>query len=382
MLLFAYTAISLLLILFVSRKKINISLLKIILFAIFLRWIVILIFLPSSSEDLHSFLVAGQLLLDDNPKYISLYFPFFPYLGAIALLLKNIVHPYLSLKFIFSIADVMVILPIYYLAKRSSQAALVYALNPISIIAASIHGQFDVIPLLFFMTGIYLFLTNKLVSAVLFFSFGIYTKTWPLLFMIPLIKLAKIKWIFLLMAFFPLLFSLIHSILFQTSVLDIFNPVKNYRGLFGVWGWTKILAYTMHYEKNPLFEQIIRRVFLAAFVIFSFLRKDKNVLRNILTIMLFFFSFTPTFGIQWLTWMVPLLLIVRPKLWRLCLIILSIYLAIGFVWDADSYFRSIMTFWNSVVTRVGIITWLFLVFMFLYNIKQHVFFKAFEDKKN
>ena len=94
--------------------------------------------------------------------------------------------------------------------------------------------------------------------------------------------------------------------------------------------------------------------------------------------MLFFFVFTPTFGIQWLTWLVPFIIIVRPKLWRTFIFLVSIYIAAGFAWDAYQYFRDIITMWNGVVSRIGFIVWLLIISMFIKN----VFYKTTESQKD
>ena len=85
--------------------------------------------------------------------------------------------------------------------------------------------------------------------------------------------------------------------------------------------------------------------------------------------MLFLFVFSPTFGIQWFAWLVVFVILVKPKLWRTFIAFGSIYLTFGFAWDAYQYFRDIMSLWNSVISRIGFITWLFIVFMFFSNLK-------------
>ena len=84
--------------------------------------------------------------------------------------------------------------------------------------------------------------------------------------------------------------------------------------------------------------------------------------------MLFLFVFTPTFGIQWFVWLVPFIIIIKPKLWRVFLVVVSIYITFGFAWDAYQYFRDIMPLWNSVITRVGMFVWIFIIVMFWQNV--------------
>ncbi|MBI4226243.1 hypothetical protein HY612_03980 [Candidatus Roizmanbacteria bacterium] len=366
--LFVYTFLSLILILIASKKDIKIPFSVIVVFAFFLRLFVLALFLTSSSDDINTFLRDGQHLLDRSPRYDASYFPFIGYLGLTSLYLKNFIHPYTFLKIIFTIFDVAILIPLYILSKKNLQSTLIYALNPISIITLNIHGQMDSIPLFFFLSGLLFFMKNKLLTSLLTLSYAIYTKPWPILFVVPLFKKAKKKLLFGILAFFPLILTFIHSLFFPTPLLDVFEKVKNHRGIFGAWGFSKIALYLSNYKPIPLIELLMRRIFIAAFIVFSLVRDDKNLLRTILVIMLFLFVFTPTFGIQWFTWLVPFIIILRPKLWRTFLILVSIYMTFGFAWDAYQYYRDIMPFWNSVITRVGFFVWIFMIVMFFQNV--------------
>ena len=374
MLLFGYSLISLILIWIISKRNIKIPFKIIVIFAFILRIFVTLVFLTSKSDDINTFLRDGQYLLDQNPKYEASYFPFIAYLGMAAIYLKNLIHPYIFLKIIFTLFDVAILFPLYYLSKKNLQSVLIYALNPISIIVLNIHGQMESIPLFFFLSGVLFFMKNKLLSSILTLSYAIYTKPWPVLFVIPLIKKTKNKFFFVLLAFFPLLLTLMHVLFFPTPFYAILEKVKNHRGIFGAWGLSKIALYLTNYNLSPFIEQLMQRIFILAFIIFSIFREDKNILKSILMVMLFLFVFTPTFGIQWFIWLVPFIIIVRPRLWRMFLVLASIYLAFGFAWDVYQYFRDISTLWNSVITRVGFFVWIFIIIMFW----QNVLFKTSE----
>src|SRR3990167_4877811 len=370
MLLFSYTFVSLALIWIVAKKNIRIPFPLIIILAFVLRLFITLAFLTSKSDDLNTFLRDGQYLLDRNPKYDASYFPFIAYLGMTAIYLKNVIHPFIFLKIIFSIFDVAILFPLYYLSKRNLQSVLIYALNPISIIVINIHGQMDSIPMFFFLTGLVMYFKNKIFASILTLSWAILTKPWPLLFVIPLIKKSKKKVPFVLLLFFPLLFTFIHSMFFPTPFIKIIEKVENYRGIFGAWGISKIALYLSSYDLNPIVELLMRRIFLVAYVIFSYFYTNKNILKTILMSMFFLFAFSPTFGIQWFVWLVVFVILVKPKFWRIFMTIGSIYLTFGFAWDTYQYLRDIMPLWNSVITRVGFVTWIFIVFMFFSNLKQ------------
>lgn len=331
------------------------------LIAILIRVIVLLVFLDSRSEDIETFLRDGLYIINNESGYWASYFPFIGYLGAIAIWMKQLINPYLFLKIIFAIFDVALLYPLYFLSKKNSQTILIYALNPITIIVTIIHGQIDSIPLFFLLLGLVFYFKKRLVYSVLNISFAVCVKTWPILFITPLFKKSKSKFLFVLIPLIPLIFTFIHSILFNPSFFEIVSRVKNYRGVFGEWGISKLILFLSGSPLPPAIEQFIRRLFIVSFILFSVLRDDLKTLRSILISMLFFLSFTPTFGIQWIFWLVPFVLIVKPKLWKSFLVVGSVYLTFGFAWDADITFRNFMNFWDSVITGVGLLTWIFIV---------------------
>lgn len=136
----------LLLFLFLDKKKLSLSLNQVLLIATGARLLIFFFFPNSKSEDLLSFLTAGKIILERQPIYLSLYFPFFSYLGALAILLKDLFHPLILLKFSFSLFDIGIVY-LVYLITRNNVLALMYAVNPITLINTNIHGQFDTIPL-------------------------------------------------------------------------------------------------------------------------------------------------------------------------------------------------------------------------------------------
>ncbi|OGK16924.1 hypothetical protein A2774_00305 [Candidatus Roizmanbacteria bacterium RIFCSPHIGHO2_01_FULL_39_12c] len=378
MFLFFYVCLSLVLILLVTRSKVEFSFAAIFTLALALRTIVLLVFLTSRSEDINSFIQVGQMVLDKEAEYGSFYFPFISYLSALVLKLKNYIHPIFSLKLIFIFFDSLVTYPIYLLSGKNKTSALIYALNPASVIVTVIHGQMDSIPLFFFLLALAFFVKNKLSASILTLSLAIFTKPWPILFILPLFKRAKNKLLFIFLPLFPLAFTVIYSIFYRVEIKEMLNMIKGYRGVFGAWGISKIALYLTDYNLSPAIEQLLRRVFLIGFIVFSYLRSDKKVIVTIVLSMLFLFVFSPTFGMQWFSWIVPLVIIVRPKLWKIFLVMVSVYLASGFAWDAYRYVKEMMTFWNSVINRIGFLFWIFIIIMFYRN----VFYQTTQGNKN
>ncbi|MDO9027429.1 MAG: hypothetical protein Q7U68_01000 [Candidatus Roizmanbacteria bacterium] len=342
---------------FVGKKEVSLSLKQSIFIGILIRLAITFIFLKSSSEDLTSFLDAGAIILAKKPIYPSLYFPFFPYLGALAVFLKSFFPPLIFLKFVFTFFDLGNLYLVYLLSKKNLSQTLLYAVNPITIICSNIHGQFDVIPLFFLLLAIYLFNKHKEISSMTAISFAIFTKTWPALFIIPLLRRLKNKFLFALIFLIPIISILFHSWFFKTPILEIITPIKNYRGVYGYWGIGNILILLWP-KIDASIIQFLRRIFFIALFIFSFYPNNKNIIKNILIIMLFFFVFTLTFGSQWLAWLVPFIILVRPKNWEVFFVSASLYLLVAFTRNVYLLPANITAIFDVLGTVLGFAAWL------------------------
>ena len=348
---------------FVDKKNVSTSLKQSILIGLLIRLAITFIFLKSSSDDLTSFLDAGKIILEKKSIYPSLYFPFFPYLGALSLLLKNFISPLLFLKLIFTFFDLGNLILIYLLSKKNLNRTLLYALNPITIISSNIHGQFDVIPIFFLLLAIYLFNKRKEASSMTAISLAIFTKTWPALFIIPILKKLRNKYLFALIFLVPIISIFFHSWFFKTPILEIIMPIKNYRGVYGYWGIGNILILLWP-KIDASIIQFLRRIFFITLFIFSFYPNNKNLIKNIFKIILFFFVFTLTFGSQWLAWLVPFIILVRPKNWQVFFVSASLYLLVVFTRNVYLLPANITIIFDVLGTVLGFAAWLSTISLF------------------
>ncbi len=358
----------LLIFLSLNKLKIKLSIGWVILFSVYIRLLILLIFPGSRSEDLQSFITAGRIVLEKKPIYSSLYFPFFPYVGALVILLKNFINPLILLKILFSLFDVGIVYLVYLLTENSL-LALMYALNPPTIINTTIHGQFDTVPLFFLLLGIYLFKKNASLSSMLSLSFAVFTKTWPLLFIMPLFRKTKTKFIFIYIILFPTISVILHSLIFKISPLDILLPIKNYRGLPAVWGTTLLISFLLP-NLPHIFNQIIRRFLLVVFLIFSLVFPFSNLAYAYEMLLLFFFVITPTFGAQWLTWTIPFLIMTRPKGYKYFFMVSTFYLGLTFYPNVYSISNNLVSLWENSVKIIGVITWLIICYMLYSNYRK------------
>lgn len=304
---------------------------KILIIALLIRLIGLYLFRYVTNYDLQSYLQVGELTLKGvniYPQVASLhhpYLPFFLYIEAIAIQIGQIslIGPISIIKVILIIFDLGILYLVYLLSNKSIKTAFVYAINPVTILVTTLHGQFDVISVFFILLALYLIKVKWEFSAVISFSFAILTKTWPIIFAVPILRKVNDRKFTLLMLIgtFPILFIIIYIVFFKSSLIDIGKTLISYHGLWGIWGpW--ILLNKLRLRWQLLFTLI----FLIGYFIYTYINKEKIITKNILKLLFFFFIFTTNFSIQYFVWIVPFLILIKPKNYLYLISIISIYL--------------------------------------------------------
>ncbi|KKP73836.1 MAG: hypothetical protein UR68_C0002G0059, partial [Candidatus Roizmanbacteria bacterium GW2011_GWA2_35_19] len=187
----------------------------------------------------------------------------------------------------------------------------------------SFHGQFDSMPIFFLLLSIFLMKTKRELFSIFVYSFSILTKTWPILFMFIFFKYLRKKINILFIFFFPVISIIIYSFLFHTSINRIILTVVKYQGLYGIWGVTQFLSF---FTRRFIVQKIITLAFIIGFTLFILKYNNKNIFQKFLISFLFFFSFTSGFSIQYLSWIIPFLIITNSKLSLSIIIQSTIYL--------------------------------------------------------
>jgi len=305
---------------------------KIIFLALILRLLGIFLFRNVDNYDLQSYLQVGELTLKGiniYPKVANLhhpYFPFFLYLEAISYWFgQSKINAIIIIKIINIIFDLGNLYLVYLLSKKNLKASFLYAVNPVSILIFCLHGQFDAIPLFFLLYSLYLIKVKKGAFSILVFSLAVMIKTWPLLFIISLYKRLKNKKLILLIPVFPLLSIIIYILLFKASFLDIGKTLISYQGLWGIWGiWALLGDWRLRWQKLSTI------IFLIVFFLYSLIKNKKNIIKEAFNLLIFFFVFTTNFSIQYLSWIMPFLAIVKPKYFWLLTIGITLYLGFSY----------------------------------------------------
>ena len=301
---------------------------KIFLIALVIRLICLYLFRNVTNYDLDSYLQIGELTLKGINIYPDVanlhypYMPFFLYLEAIAYWLgqsKTIII--MIIKFITVIFDLGILYLVYLLSKKNLKTIFLYAINPVTILITTLHGQFDVIPVFFILLAIYLLKLKRELLGIFSFSFAVLTKTWPILFIIPILRRIKNKKLTILITFFPILFTVLYIWFFKSSILDIGKTLVSYQGLWGIWGPWALLG-----KQQILFQKLTTIIYLISFFGYSWFIKEKDLKKNILSLLFFFFVFTTNFSIQYFVWIVPFLYLIKPKKYLWLIILISLYL--------------------------------------------------------
>ncbi len=365
MLLIVFSIIIFFLFFIISKKTVSLGLPVIVLLALFVRITSILLFINASNFDLSSYKIIGALILNHiniYPYYANLhhpYLPFFLYIEALALYLQKFINPILFLKIIFAIFDIGILLVLYYLSGGKKQVAALYAFNPISILVVCVHGQFDTIPLFFFILSIFLLRAKKDFLAVLFYSFSILTKTWPILFFAPFLKKIRKKWLFLFVSIFPIIFVILYIYLFELNIRGVRNMFWTFRSYYGVLGWGigKILvAFKM--RMDAISTKLVIDLILLTYVIISLLYKERRVIKGFLITILLFFIMSPTYGLQWLLWPLPFLLLIKPKFWEMYVLLVTICLTTAFYGEI---YKISITIANTLTSLELILIWCLII---------------------
>jgi len=263
------------------------------------------------------------------------------------------------IKLLFAGFDLAICYLIYLISDRNKKMAWIYALNPVSIIITCVQGQFDSIPLFFLLLSLYYMNSGKAIYSVLSASGAIALKTWPAAFLIALYRRITHWRMFLLFAFIPAVTLILFCFTYWRSPLDILMPIAGYRGVYGVFGLGYLMKFIVH---NHTAERILSLAFLLSYAIYAVRTKSDNMYTETLLHMLFFYSFTVTFGVQWLMWLVPFLVLgYRTEMWFYLLTGTAYLMVANMLWWGMGKQISYLPVLNDLA---GILVWFAVLYLF------------------
>lgn len=289
--------------------------------------------------DIESFRLVTDALLSGQEVYTAVLgrHPYLPFqmliMAAMAQLSEVSGLPYVAaIKLPAVIADIALTWLIYHSliesGRRQATAttfALLYALNPVSVLVTAYHGQFESVTLLLMVTAWYFWRFGRRTTAsAVALGFAILNKTWPVI-MLPVIWLrlpdTRSRVLYPLLALgIPVAAVIVYLVVFSADPQPMLRRALTHRGVPGYWGPGSVLA--------PLGESItlaqaafdvlsvLRNVLLAAGVgLALWWTRRQGVLDALLTVILTLLAVTVGFGIQWLVWPIPFALLSLEERW-------------------------------------------------------------------
>lgn len=341
---------------------------KILFFGFLLRILLIFISKGINNYDLNSYFLVGKAIFEkiniypDIAKLHYPYFPFFLYFETLAYYIgKNKIIISIIIKLLNTIFDLGNIYLIYLISNKDKKKAFLYSINPISILIFSFHGQFDTLPIFFLLLSVYILKINEKL-ALLFLSLATMIKTWPALFLLTFYKKLKNKKNILLIFVFPFISIIFYSLFFKSNIFDILKTIVNYQGVWAVWG-TSLFLKNLRLKWQKLFILI----FLFIFFIYSFLNKEKNIIKEIYNLLILFIILSPSFSVQYFSWFMPFLILIKPKKCIFYIFIISFYLFFN-------YFSWINIYYQNFFDLITFFSWLLILLFFLLDIKKNILF--------
>ena len=274
------------------------------------------------------FQTAGQLVaagrdpLTQQQRFEWNFLPLMPYVFALEQRLGLTWE--LAGKVAPVLADVAITLLLGRLAlgPETGRVPLLYALCPIPILVTGLHGQIEPVSLALGLGGLLLARRQHPAGSGALLGLAVATKTWPLLLAVgPLRETRPARWWRLVLATAAVIVALLLSIpaFLHDSLPAAVSALTNYRSFVGVWGWTGILdAYhrTGRAYAGPGIDTIqhvgtVVTVVTVAAAVVCFWRAGSVALTA--AMLLAFLVVTAGFGVQYLLWPIPYVLLLRRR---------------------------------------------------------------------
>ena len=254
------------------------------------------------------------------------------------------------------------------------RAALLFALNPISVMVTGYHGQFDAEPVALTLVAwavlVYCRRPWSIPVAGLLLGLAIADKTWPVL-LAPILywrlDSSHRRAMFVLFTGVPVLLSLVvYEIIVPGGAIHAIQVSAGYQGVPGVWGISQVVALVAGpdgKEAALLQLQVLGPLIMAAAFGFAYVaaaRLSRDIDRMALVIATLY-AVAAGWGTHWLSWLAPLALL-SGRRWA------SVYLSAAAVWCAVVYAGFGGVFWTfawwfgtfqpgPMVEQAGLVLW-------------------------
>lgn len=327
---------------FIDRTlaKFRYPLLALLVIAFIVRLVPMILLPVGAGYDIESFQLVGKALVNGEEVYTSAargrhpYLPLQVYVIGAATYL-DLVTPIpfiLWIKLPAVLADVLITGVIFTVIRRVQDlvtpaifGALLYALNPISVMVSAYHGQFDAISvLLLLMAWSTWHFGAQIKKSASFLGFAILNKSWPIVFFpVAFIRLRshRQRLIYTALAFgVPIVFTAAYVVSFGADPTPMLRRALTHSGVPGYWG-ASLIFYLIG---KPFFNPeaywptalgIQRLLILLTGVCTLWWTRHQRALDATLTIILSIFAITLGIGIQWLLWPIAFAILALERRW-------------------------------------------------------------------
>lgn len=247
------------------------------------------------------------------------------------------------------IADVVLVWLVAQLAApRDGQVrALQYAVNPLSLLVVSLHGQVEPVALAFALGGILAARKDRWWLGGLLLGAAIATKTWPAVIALAVLPLSRPREVLKLVegaVIVPVVMLLSGTVFLDTHPLSAIHRVVAYSSFVDNWGWAGTMVAAGN-RKAPGYGTTVGHVgsvliaVAVAAVLVAFRRRPIDV--RAMVVLSAVLAVTAGFGNQYLLWPLPLMFAVggSPRI---------AYVGTASVWAGISY----LTHWPAA-TELG-----------------------------
>jgi hypothetical protein len=272
------------------------------------------------------FRATGQLVLHGHDPLQSLpgrqwnFLELMPYVHA-AELRTGLPWVY-AVKIAPIVADLVLVWLVARLASRDGRTrALQFAVNPLSLLVVSLHGQVEPVALALALGGILLLRKDRLVLAGILLGAAVAAKTWPLVILVAVLP-ARRPWrsarILIGSAVVPALCLLSGAVFLGTNIPHALSRVASYSGYVRMWTWTGTWLAVGHPRINGYDSPIsglASALIVAGVVITLILLRRRPPEARALGALSAVLLCTAGFGTQYLFWVLPLTLAIS-GIWR------------------------------------------------------------------
>ncbi|MBI3538602.1 MAG: hypothetical protein HY070_13725 [Chloroflexi bacterium] len=329
--------------------------------AFFARLLAAVLWGKGDPYDIESWGMLARAVIEQKNAYVDPIFvgvpprlpwlPFQIYFFALAeIFARSFDLPFVTVvKIIPILADVGITALVFYGARaltrdnsRAWHLGLLYALNPLSILDVSIHGQFDSIPLLCALAAWFVFQFNaprrfNATLTGLLLGIGILDKTWPVI-LLPLFLIKATTWrsrtaIALFAGGVPFVGTFIYALIVNGNVFQILSVAASYQSIAGTWGWTQLIGLnwaSLAPTEATVFGKLLALGALGIY--YAYFARKLDLMRGMLSAVLLLFAVAPGLNIYYLMWLVPFALLANGTNG------LRVFIAPAFLWMANFYF--------------------------------------------